>query len=36
METNLLIIFGWLAAFSVILFVVDILGRRQERKQRSR
>lgn len=36
METNLLIIFGWLAAFGVIVFLVDILGRRQERKQRSR
>lgn len=36
METNLFIIFGWLAAFSIIVFLVDILGRRQERKQRSR
>ena len=36
METNLLIIFGWLAAFVVIICLVDVLGRRQERKERSR
>lgn len=36
METNLFIIFGWLAAFTIIVFLVDILGRRQDRKQRTR
>jgi hypothetical protein len=35
-ETNLLIIFGGMALFGLVVFLIDVIGRRQERRQQSR
>jgi hypothetical protein len=33
-ELNLLIIFGSMAAFAIVMLIIDLLGRRQERRRR--
>ncbi len=35
-ETNLLFLFGGLALFGLVVFLIDFIGRRQERKERTR
>ena len=36
METNLLIIVGGMALFGLVVFLIDVSGRRQERRDRGR
>jgi hypothetical protein len=35
-ELNLLFIFGVVALFALVVFLIDFIGRRQERRERTR